>query len=96
MSSKMKWVKMNWRHLYHDEYTYYAEFPCHRRYWIHPDARDLKDLLTQKSGPADLVNEESHRWTRNPEWYLARVKSRARIYFRNPAVMTFLMLTKGG
>ena len=94
MASKMKWVKMNWRHRYHGEYTYYAEFPSDRRYWIHPEARDLKDLLTQRFGAADLVID-SFRWVRNPEWYMARVKSRSRIYFRDPAVMTFLMLTKG-
>ena len=89
----MKWVQMNWRHRYHGEYTYYAEFPCHRRYWIHPEAHTLRDLLIQRFGAADLVTD-SHRWVRNPEWFLERVKSRARIYFRDPAVMTFLMLTK--
>ena len=94
MMSKMKWVRMNWRHRYHGEYSHYAEFPCHFRYSVHPEAQDLRHLLTQKFGPASLETKDSYHWVRNPEWYLEKVKSRTRVYFRDPAVMTFLMLTK--
>lgn len=85
---------MNWRHNYHDEYTWYATYD-RGRWRVAPSSHyQLCEALAQHYGSHRLeytdLTHRVRRFFKNPDWYVDYYKRR--VYVRDPKIITWLAL----